>query len=174
MRESARFFGLLDGIVGAGDGGDIGAAGELAAGGFRAESFHGFGGRADEDEAGVGAGARQSGVFGEETVAGMNGVAAGAARDVHDFVDAEIAFAGGGRADGVGFVGEAHVEGFAVHVAEYGCGADAEFAAGAQDADGDLAAIGDQDFLEHAVLAMRGNSSMRGAGTAGERRSLRV
>ncbi len=91
----------------------------------------------------------------------MNGVAAGAARDVHELVDAEIAFARGRGADGVGFVGEADVEGFAVDFAEDGDGADAEFAAGAQDAHGDFTAIGYQDFLEHAVLAMQRNSSMR-------------
>ena len=38
--------------------------------------------RADEDEPGVGAGLREVGVLGEEAVAGMDGVGAGAARDV--------------------------------------------------------------------------------------------
>ena len=91
----------------------------------------------------------------------MNGVAAGAARDVHDLVDAQITFARRARADGVGFVGQADVEGFAVGFAENGDGSNAEFAASAQDAHGDFAAIGNQDFFEHAVLAMQRNSSMR-------------
>jgi hypothetical protein len=43
------------------------------------------------------------------------------------------------------------VEGFAVGFAENGGGTDAKFAAGAQDADGDFTAIGNQDFFEHAV-----------------------
>ncbi len=44
LRQGLGFFGLLDGIVGAGNGGDVGTARKLAAGGFRAEGFHGFGG----------------------------------------------------------------------------------------------------------------------------------
>ncbi len=143
MREGLSLFGFIDGIVGAGDSGDIGAAGELAAGGFRAEGFHGFGGRADENEAGFFAGTGERGVFGEEAVAGMDGVAGGAAGNVDELVDAQIAFAGRRGADGISFVGETNVEGGAVGFAEHGDGADAEFATGAKDADGDFAAIGD-------------------------------
>jgi hypothetical protein len=143
LREGLSLFGFIDGIVGAGDGGNVGAAGELAAGGFRAESFHGFGGRTDENEPAFFAGARESRVFGEEAVAGVDGVAAGAASNVDKLVDAEIAFAGGRGADGISFVGEANVERGAVGFAEDGDGADAEFAAGAENAYGDFAAIGD-------------------------------
>ena len=84
----------------------------------------------------------------------MNGVAAGTAGDVHEFVDAEIAVACRRGADGIGFVCEADVQGFAVDFTEDGGGADAQLAAGAQDAHGDFTAIGDQDFSEHAVWAM--------------------
>ena len=70
-------------------------------------------------------------------------------RDGDDFVDVEIAFARGRGADGVGLVGEADVEGFAIDFAEDGDGADAEFAAGAKDADCDFSPVGDQDFFEH-------------------------
>ncbi len=143
LREGLSFFGLFNGIVGAGDDGNVGAAGELAAGGFRAERFHGFGGRADEDETGFFASAREGGIFGEKAVAGMDSVAAGAACDVDELVDAEITFAGGRGADGVGFVGQANVEGGAVGFTKDGGGADAEFAAGTENSDGDFAAIGD-------------------------------
>ena len=51
----------------------------------------------------------------------------------------------------------------AVHVAKNGDGLNAEFAAGAQDADGNFAAIGNQDFLEH-KFEMQLNFSMRVAG----------
>ena len=159
--EGLRLVGFFDGIVAAGNGGDVGAACELAAGGFRAESFHGFGGRTDEDEAGFLAGTGERGIFREESVAGVDGVAAGAAGYVDQFVDAEITFAGGRGADEVGFVGEADMEGGAVGFAEDGDGADAEFAAGAEDAHGDFAAIGNQDFVEHPGLAMLRDSSMR-------------
>src|ERR1700674_239769 len=160
MGKSLSFVWFFDGIVGTGDGGDIGAARELAAGGFRTESFHGFGGGTDENDAGFFTDAGERGVFGEKAVAGMDGVAAGAAGDVDELVDAEIAFARGRGAEGVGFVGEADVEGGAVGFAEDRDRADAEFAAGAEDAHGDFAAIGDQDFVEHAGLAMLRNSSM--------------
>ena len=60
----------------------------------------------------------------------------------------EVALARGGRADADGLVGESHVQRFAVGLGVDGDGLDAELAAGADDAQGDLAAIGDQDFLE--------------------------
>ena len=143
LRESLGFFRFFDGVVGAGDGGNVAAASELAAGGFRAERFHGFGGGADENDAGLFASARERGIFGEKTIAGVDGVAVGAAGDVDYFIDAQIAFAGRRGADGIGFIGEANVKGGAVGFAENGDGADAEFAAGAEDANGDFAAIGD-------------------------------
>jgi hypothetical protein len=42
------------------------------------------------------------------------------------------------------------VERTAVHFAEYHRGGNGEFAASAEDAHGDFAAIGDEDFSEHA------------------------
>jgi hypothetical protein len=39
----------------------------------------------------------------------------------------------------------------AVHFGEHGHRADAQLAAGADDADGDFAAVGDQDFFEHGL-----------------------
>ena len=48
-------------------------------------------------------------------------------------------------------VGEADVEALAVGGRVHGDGLDAELAAGADDADGDLAAVGDQDALEHGL-----------------------
>ena len=73
----------------------------------------------------------------------MHGIAAGAASHVHKFIDAKIAFAGRRRTDGIGFIGEADVERFAVDIAEDGDGADTQLATGAQDAHGDFTAISD-------------------------------
>ena len=56
---------------------------------------------------------------------------------------------GGGGADAHGLVGEAHVERARVGLGVDGDGLDAELAAGAQDAQRDLAAVGDEDLLEH-------------------------
>ena len=51
-------------------------------------------------DAGFAAGAWERGIFREEAVTGMQGVAARAARDVHQLIDAQIAFA-----DGAGPIG---------------------------------------------------------------------
>src|SRR5271154_6165783 len=91
----------------------------------------------------------------------MDGVATSPPSYADYFSDIEIAFAGGSCANRISFVGQAHVERFAVDLAKNGGGSNAEFPAGSKDADGDFAAIGDQDFLEHAIFAMRGNSSMQ-------------
>jgi hypothetical protein len=61
------------------------------------------------------------------------------------------------------------VERFAIDFAEDGDAADAEFAAGPQDADGDFSAISDEDFLEHEDFLQRdaGRSLARGWVAAG-------
>ncbi len=115
----------------------------MAASSFRAERFHGFGGGTDENKLGFFARAGESGIFGAKAIAWMNGVATGAACDVDQLVDAQIAFARGCGADGISFVGEANVQRGAVGFAEDGDGRDAEFAAGSDNANGDFAAIGD-------------------------------
>ena len=73
----------------------------------------------------------------------------------------------GARADAHVVVGEAHVQRLAVGLGVHGDRLDAELAAGADDAQRDLAAIGDQDLLEHARSgpvtggAVSGTSSKR-------------
>jgi len=67
-------------------------------------------------------------------------------------------------------VGEAHGQRVAVRLAINGDGADAQLLARADHAQGDLSAIGNQDFLEHelklsASLFLRGNSSLFAVGT---------
>src|SRR5258708_11459720 len=68
-----------------------------------------------------------------------------------------------GRPDADRLVGEAHRQRVAVRLAINGDGADAQLLARADDAQGDLSAIGNQDFLEHelqlsASPLLRGNS----------------
>ncbi len=79
----------------------------------------------------------------------MNRVTACAPRHVHQFIEAKITFARGSGTDQIGFVREANVKRIAVHFAEDRHRLDAEFAAGADDAHGDFAAIGDENFAEH-------------------------
>src|ERR1035438_9493152 len=160
-----------DGVVGARDdgcaGGDSGAAG----GGLGAHGADGGGGWPDEGDAGGFAGGGEIGVFAEESVAGVDGVGVMAAGGVEDAVDAEGAFGGGAGADVGGLVGHADVEGGAVGVGEDGDAGDAHFAERADDADGDLAAIGDQDLAEHADGIVAGRGGGDGGGEKSELRS---
>ena len=61
----------------------------------------------------------------------------------------EVAFRRIGGADAIGEVGELDVQGVLVGVGVDGDRLDAELLTGADDSDGDFAAIGDEDSLEH-------------------------
>ena len=61
--------------------------------GLRSHRVDRFGRRADEEDAGIAAGAREARVLREEAVAGMNGVGAGLLRGVEDAIDAQVALA---------------------------------------------------------------------------------
>jgi hypothetical protein len=61
----------------------------------------------------------------------------------------EIAVAGGRRTDADALVGEPHMHGIRVGGGMYRDGGDAELLRRAQDAQGDLAAIGNEDLIEH-------------------------
>ena len=106
------------------------------------------GGGSDEDDAGGFAGGGEIGILAEESVAGMDGFGAVLAGGVENAVDAQVAFGGGRGADVLGFIGHAHVERGAVGIGVDGDGGDAHFAQRADDAHGDLAAVGDQDLAE--------------------------
>ena len=122
-------------------------------------------GRADEGQA-VGADhVGEALVLGQEAVAGMDGVAAGDDRGRDDGRRREVAALGVGGADADGLVGELRGEALAIGLAVGDDGADAEGPAGAQDPQGDLAAVGDQDLVEHQafpVAARRGSRSRTG------------
>ena len=80
----------------------------------------------------------------------MDGVGARLLGRVEDLVDVEVALARRRRPDGIGLVGGAHVQRGAIGVGVDGDGGDAELAAGAHHAHGDLAAVRDQYFLDRA------------------------
>jgi hypothetical protein len=79
----------------------------------------------------------------------MQGIAARAARDIEQLINTQVALAGSGRANGIGFVGKTHVRRGAIDIAEDGDVLYAEFAARAKDAYRDFPAIGNKDFPEH-------------------------
>jgi hypothetical protein len=141
----------------AGDaGGDHGALGL----GLVAHGVDGVRARADEDEAGVEAGLRELGVLGEEAVAGVDRVGAGVGGGGEQALDVEVRVAHGGRADEDGAVGEADVGGVGVGLAVDGDGAVAEGVGAADDAAGDLAAVGDQDGAEGRHVRMSRSSGL--------------
>ncbi len=139
--------GVCEWFFGAGEGGDVVFLSEGAGSGFVAHVFEEVWGGADEDDAFAGAGAGEGGVFREEAVAWVDH---GDAFGFGEFDDAFVVEVGTDGAFGgvelVCFVGFEAVDGEAVFFCEDGDGAEAEFGGGAEDADGDFAAIGSEDF----------------------------
>ncbi len=105
-------------------------------------------GRADEHDPGGLEGAGEVRVLGEEAVAGVHGLGAGAARGLDHGLDVQVGLAGRGGAEAHGLVRLKDVAGLRVRVGVHGHGADAEAAQGADDAHGDLAAVGHQHGVE--------------------------
>ena len=92
------------------------------------------------------------GVFGEEAVAGVDGVGVGDFGGGDDGRHVEVAFGRWRGADADGFVGKQDVFELGVSLGVDGDGFDAHFAAGAQDAQRDFAPVGYQHFLKHGAL----------------------
>jgi hypothetical protein len=109
-----------------------------------------LGRRTDEADAAPGADGRQIGVFGEKAVARMQGITARSGRQVDQRVRVQIA-QDRVLANVIGLVGLFDVERMTVGVGVDGDRLDAQFGAGAHDADSDLAPVGDQYFLEHGL-----------------------
>ncbi len=105
--------------------------------------------RTDEDQAGVGAGAREGGVLGEEAVARVDGLRARAGRGLQQALHRQVALGRRGRADPHRRVRLADVPGVGVRVGEDGHRAHAHRPQRPDDAYGDLATVGHQHCLEH-------------------------
>src|SRR3569623_643239 len=104
---------------------------------------------ADEADTAAGADLGQHRIFGEKALAGVERVAAGGDRQIDDAVGIEIT---GHRvgADIIGFVGLFEMQAVAVGVGVDRDRGDAHLGAGAHDAHRDLAAVGDEDFIDQA------------------------
>ncbi len=144
---------LLRALV-AGHDGNAGLDRDVLRRGLAAQRAHGLAARADEGDAGLRARIRQIGVFREEPIAGVDRVGAGLFGGCNDLVDHQIAFGRGRAADVDRFVGFNDVQRFGIRVGIDRDGRDAHPARGADDPAGDLAAVGDQDFLEHGDLCL--------------------
>ena len=104
--------------------------------------------------------------FGEEAVARMQRVAPGRLRRVHHQIGVEIAVACRRRAEHDRAVRERRRQTLAVRVGDADDALEPERAAGADDAHGDLAPVGDEDPREghHAVSAASDSGSTRNSG----------
>ncbi len=100
--------------------------------------------RADEDDARGGAGLGELGALREEAVAGVQRVAARAAGRVDERAGVEVRGRGRRRSDAHRGVGEPDVRQLGVGVGVHGDRAEAELAAGADHARGDLGPVGDE------------------------------
>src|SRR4051794_28413059 len=82
----------------------------------------------------------------------MNGIDIADFGRAHDAIDSQIAIGARRRADADGFIRELHMERVAVRLGVNRERANPQLLAGADHAQGDFAAICDEDFLEHQVL----------------------
>ncbi|OSN17060.1 hypothetical protein BV360_02747 [Pseudomonas syringae pv. actinidiae] len=110
-----------------------------------------LGRRADEGDTGVFAGLGKCSIFGEKAVTRMNGVGAAGFGDGEDLVHRQIRPGRTAFAQAVGFVGLHQVQaggvGFAIHRHTF----DLQRAQGPQNAAGNGATVGDQQFVEHGI-----------------------
>jgi hypothetical protein len=117
--------------------------------GLQAHRLDGRGRRADEDQAGVGAGLRELLVLAEEAVARVHGFGARGLGGFEDALPAQVAVLGRAAADVHRLVAGAHVVGVRIGIGVHGDGADGHAARGCRHPAGDLATVGNQDFLKH-------------------------
>src|SRR5581483_7108385 len=113
-----------------------------------AHGIHRAGGRPDEGDARGFARAHEGRVLREKTVAGVDRVGPRLSGNVEDGLLVQVALARRRRADAVRLISDANVTRGAIGLRVDGNGLKAVLAAGAHDADGDLSAVGDEDFLE--------------------------
>ena len=123
--------------------------------GFQAHRRDRAGRRADEDEAGLGAGAGEILVLAEKAVAGVDGLGAGGVGGVEDALPLQVAFLGCAAADMHGFVAHLHMLGPDIGVGIHRHGLHAEAVGGRGDATGDFAPVGNQYLGEHGYSLRR-------------------
>ncbi len=132
----------------AGENGHVQFEGQGARGRLVAHHFEQFRPRTDKGDAGLLAGAGELGILREESVARMNHVHPALAGEADDALDIEVGADGTlAPAHHVGFVGLEPVDGKPVFLGVDRDGAHAEFRGGAEDTDGDFAAVGDEEGL---------------------------
>ena len=148
---------VLQGTVGAGDGGHAAGVGNGLGGQLVAHLGQNGGGGADEGDASLLAGPCEVGVLAQKAVAGVDGVHVAAAGQIDDGGDVQIGPQGGlVLTDEIGLVRLGAEEGKGILVGVHGHRVQAQIVAGPEHADGDLAPVSHQDLVKfafrHAVL----------------------
>ena len=133
---------------------------DLLCGAFRPHRPYRFRRRADEDQPGARHALGELGVFGEEAVAGMHRLRAGAPGRVDQRVDVEIARLRARRADAHALIRCPDMGRAGIRFGMDGGDMQPHASGGGGDAAGDLAAIGDQQPPEHdATIPRKGPRS---------------
>jgi hypothetical protein len=153
IADLCRFLGKLlfpfDGPVASRDGRQPGVFHFAPRAVLLAHHFNDFRPRTDEGNLGRFAHFREVRILGQKPVAGMNGVHVGDFRGADYVGDVQITFAAARRPDAHGFIGKAHVQRIPVGLRIDGDRLDSQLLARADDPQGDLAAVGYQNFVEH-------------------------
>ncbi|MCY1219587.1 hypothetical protein D9M72_315690 [compost metagenome] len=117
--------------------------------GLQAHGLDRRGRRADEGQAGVGAGLRELFVLAEEAVARVHGFGARGLGGLEDLFPAQVAVLRGAAAEVHRLVAGAHMVGVRVGIGVHRHGANGHATCGCCDTAGDLATVGDEDLLKH-------------------------
>ena len=121
-----------------------------------------FGGRADECQSVVLDNLHKSRVFGQESIARMDRLRPRDFAGRDDRGNGQVTVRRRGRPDADRLVGHAHMHCVGIGGGMHGHACHAHFAAGADHAKGDLAAVGNQDLVKHACAPFtRGSRAVR-------------
>ncbi len=137
---------------------------DLARFGLVAQERDMLGRGADEFDADGFADFGKVGVFGKEPITGMDGVCSGNLGRAQDVGNISVAECRVGRPDADLLVGGAHMQARCIGFGKDRHSLNAEFLAGADHTERDFAAIGYQDFFEHASTPVWGAEGRLGCG----------
>ena len=136
----------LQGFLGTGNGGNADAERRLAGADLVAQKVDDLGPGANPVQPGVDDLLGEGGVLCQESVAGVDCVRAGSPCDLKDFVAVQVGVGGGGAAQGVGLIRCADKLGIHVLISVNSNGRAAAFLDRTNDAQGNLAAVCDQNL----------------------------
>ena len=149
------FFGRLDGVVHARNTVHACFAGQFFGLDLVAHGSNRIVLGADEGNALFLAALGKFGVLAQKSVARVNGLCAGGLGGGDDHVSQQIAFAAGRRPDAHGFIGQGYVARLFVRIRIHGHGGNAHFAGGGDNAAGNFAPVGNQNFGKHFLFPYR-------------------